>query len=102
MATESIPTAAQEHRHKIEVVIRTPAGAEHRFEVHRQDRVDKTVRTAVTHFVAAGQLADGDYGLALLRDGQATELTDTGRLEDYGIDHDEVLALFARGPQVDG
>jgi hypothetical protein len=26
MATESIPAAAQEHRHKIEVVIRTPAG----------------------------------------------------------------------------
>ncbi len=102
MATESIPTTPQEHQHKIEVVIRTPAGAEHRFEVHRQDRVDKTVRTAVAHFVAAGQLADGDYGLALLRDGQATELTDTGRLDDYGIDGDEVLALFARGPQVDG
>jgi hypothetical protein len=56
----------------------------------------------VAYFVAAGQLADGDYGLALLRDGQATELTDSGRLEDYGIERDEVLALFARGPQVDG
>jgi hypothetical protein len=31
----------------------------------------------VAYFVAAGQLADGDYGLALLRDGQATELTDS-------------------------
>ncbi len=102
MTTESVSATAQEHRHTIEVVIRTPAGAEHRFEVHRHDRVDKTVRTAVTYFVAAGQLVDGDYGLALLRDGQATELTDSGRLDDYGIDRDEVLALFARGPQVDG
>ncbi len=102
MTTESVSAATQDREHKIEVVIRTPAGAEHRFEVHRQDRVDKTVRAAVAYFVAAGQLADGDYGLALLRGGQATELTDSGRLEDYGIDRDEVLALFARGPQVDG
>lgn len=30
-------------------------------------------------------LGDGDYGLALLRGGQPTELTDSGRLDDYGI-----------------
>jgi hypothetical protein len=102
MTTESVSAATRDQEHRIEVVIRTPAGAEHRFEVHRHDRVDKTTRSAVAYFVAAGQLADGDYGLALLRGGQATELTDSGRLEDYGIDRDEVLALFARGPQVDG
>jgi hypothetical protein len=102
MTTESASAATRDQEHKIEVVIRTPAGAEHRFEVHRHDRVDKTARAAVAYFVAAGQLADGDYGLALLRGGQAIELTDSGRLDDYDIDRDEVLALFARGPQVDG
>jgi len=35
--------------------------------------------------VAAGRLDDGDYGLALLRGGQPTGLTDSGRLDDYGI-----------------
>jgi multidrug efflux pump subunit AcrA (membrane-fusion protein) len=99
MTTESASAATRDQEHKIEVAIRTPAGAEHRFEVHRHDRVDKTARTAVAHFVAAGQLADGDYGLALLRDGQATELTDSGRLDDYGIDHDEVLAPTGQGTQ---
>jgi hypothetical protein len=34
MVTESIPAAAREQGRKIEVVIQTPAGDEHRFEVH--------------------------------------------------------------------
>ena len=92
----------QGNRHDIAVTIRTPAGIGHDFELRSHDRVDKTVRTAVQYFIAQGQLADGRYGLALVRDGQATEMTDSGRLEDYGIVEDDVLHLIAKDPQVDG
>ncbi|MCC6174059.1 MAG: hypothetical protein IT305_02040 [Chloroflexi bacterium] len=88
--------------HHITVTIRTPAGNSHTFEVKPHDRVDKTVRTAVEYFVEHGQLAQGQYGLALVRDGQATEMVDSGRLEDYGIKAGDTLHLITKDPQVDG
>ncbi len=84
------------------VVIRTPAGIPHDFEVKLRDRVDKTAREAVEYFVSQGQLADGAYGLALVRDGQATEMTDSGRLEDYGVVDNDTLSLITKEPQADG
>lgn len=92
----------QDKEKTADVVIRTPAGIPHTFEVKLHDRVDKTAREAVQYFVGQGQLADGAYGLALVRDGQATEMTDSGRLEDYGIVDDDTLSLITKEPQVDG
>lgn len=84
------------------VVVRTPAGASHPFEFHANTKVDKVIRTAVEHFVASGELAPGDYGLALVRDGVATPLEDGTRLDDNGVVDDDVLHLTNKGPQVDG
>jgi hypothetical protein len=102
MVTQQAPTRGNEKDKEISIVIRTPAGIPHTFEVRSHDRVDKTTRTAVTYFVGQGQLAEGPYGLALVRDGQATEMVDSGRLEDYGVNENDVLHLIAKGPQVDG
>jgi hypothetical protein len=92
----------QGNPHDITVTIRTLAGTPHRFEVKPHDRVDKTARMAVEYFVHHGQLAEGRYGLALVRDGQATEMVGSGRLEDYGVVANDVLHLIAKDPQVDG
>jgi hypothetical protein len=86
----------------ITVTVRTPAGTPHPFEVRTNERVDKVVRTAVRHFVQAGQLADGEYGLALIRDGRAEDLADAARLDDYGVVEGDVLVLVAKASQVDG
>jgi hypothetical protein len=69
----------------ITVTVRTPAGTPHPFEVRANERVDKVVRNAVRYFLQAGQLAAGEYGLALIRDGRAEDLADAARLEDYGV-----------------
>ena len=49
------------------MVIRTPAGIPHTFEVKFHDRVDITARDAVKYFVGQGQWADEAYGLALVQ-----------------------------------
>ena len=102
MVEQKAPSHGSERYKEISVIIRTPAGMPHTFEVRSQDRVDKTIRTAVTYFVGQGQLAEGAYGLALVRDGQATDMVDSGRLEDYGVTENDVLHLIAKGPQADG
>jgi Fe2+ transport system protein FeoA len=86
----------------ITVTVRTPAGTPHSFEVRGNERVDKVVRAAVRYFVQAGQLAAGEYGLALIRDGRAEDLADAARLEDYGVVEGDVLVLITKAPQVDG
>ena len=84
------------------VVIKTPAGIGASFDVRQHDRVDKTTRRAVEHFVAANQLAAGNYGLAVIRDGVANDMNDAARLEDYDIVEGDELHLINRDPQVDG
>jgi hypothetical protein len=86
----------------ITVTVRTPAGTPHPFEIRGNERVDKVVRAAVRYFVQAGQLAAGEYGLALIRDGRAEDLADAARLEDYGVVEGDVLVLITKAPQVDG
>ena len=84
------------------VVIRTPGNIPGTFEIRLHDRVDKVVREAVGYFVARNELAAGDYGLALVRDGNGVELNDAGRLDDYDIVEGDELHLINRAPQVDG
>jgi hypothetical protein len=86
----------------ITVTVRTPAGTPQPFEVRTNERVDKLVRNAVRYFVQAGQLAAGEYGLALIRDGRAEDLADAARLDDYGVVEGDVVVLIAKAPQVDG
>jgi hypothetical protein len=94
---------AESVKHKtITVTIRTPAGHPHEFTFELSVRVGEVIDVAVAYFVAAGQLATGNYGLAVIRHGRAEDMADGARLEDYGIDSREVLALTVKGPQVDG
>lgn len=48
------------NKHDITVTVRTPAGLGDEFELKDHDRVDKTTKTAVDHFVAKNQLAPGN------------------------------------------
>lgn len=86
----------------VDVTVRTPAGHPHQFTFKDRERVSKATREAVEHFVATGELANGDYGLTLLRDGRAIELNPGGRLDDYGVIDRDTLALYNKRPQVDG
>jgi hypothetical protein len=86
----------------LDLTIRTPAGHPHRFSFKDNTRVSKVIREVVDHFVEAGQLEDGEYGLALIRDGRSEELASAARLDDYDIVDGDTLALYSRRPQVDG
>lgn len=87
---------------ELQVTIRTPAGFGELFSVDAGERIDKVVWRAVKRFVAARQLVPGEYGLALVRDGQAIDLEETARLKDYGVGQHEILSLISKEPQVDG
>jgi hypothetical protein len=65
-------------------------------------RVDHVRQAATRHFVKDGVMADGDYLLALIVDGQAQELIDAQTLAEAEVTDSAVLALMVRGPQVDG
>lgn len=86
----------------LSVTVRTPAGASHPFEFKHNTRADKAIRTSVDHFVSTGELAEGDYGLAIVRAGAATPIADDARLDDAGVVDGDVLHLTNKGPQVDG
>jgi hypothetical protein len=86
----------------ITVTIRTPAGHPHDFEFEPSARVAEVIHVVVAHFVTVGQLAAGDYGLSVIRDGRAEDMAEGARLEDFGIHTGDVLALTVKGPQVDG
>jgi hypothetical protein len=85
-----------------EVTVRTPAGHPYEFTFKDNERVSKVTREAVGHFVGTGEIADGDYGLALIRDGRTIELAPGARLDDYSIIDGDTLALYNKRPQVDG
>lgn len=88
--------------HSFAVTIRTPAGHEHLFRVAGSQRVSEVTKRTVAYFVAHGELADGRYVLAVLRDGQAEDMVASSRLEDYGVRASDVLVLIPGEPQVDG
>lgn len=100
--TTAKPDGQPEKNQRITVITRTPAGITRPLEVKSHDRVDKTITRAVEAFVAAGELAAGNYGLALVRDGVATDMADAGRLDDYDVTEGDELHLFNTDPQVDG
>ena len=64
--------------------------------------MSKATGEAVDHFVGTGELADGDYGLALIREGRTIELAPGARLDDYDVVDDDILALYNKRPKVDG
>ncbi len=84
------------------VTIKTPAGHEHRFRVNGEQRVETVTARAVAYFVKHGELAEGKYVLAVMRDGTPEDMTASARLEDYGIRKGDVLVLIVGEPQVDG
>jgi hypothetical protein len=87
---------------QLQVTIRTPAGHASPFSVGEHERVDQIAWQAVKHFVAARQLAPGEYGLALVREGEATDLEGAARLRECGVGPLDVLSLISKDPQVDG
>lgn len=97
------PTSADAHAGKnINILVRTPAGHSHGFDVNPHERVDKVAREAVDYFVGQNLLAAGEYALAVVRGDQAVPLADTDRLDALGIKAGDVLVLRPRAPQVDG
>jgi len=84
------------------VTIGTPAGHEHRFRVNGEQRVEAVTTRAVAYFVQHGELAEGKYVLAVMRDGTPEDMTASARLEDYGVREGDVLVLIVGEPQVDG
>lgn len=91
------------HKDKtLDITIKTPAGHPNQFSFKGSTRVSKVIREAVGHFVDAGKLEEGDYGLALVHDGRVEELTPGAQLDDYDIVDCDRLALYPKKPQVDG
>jgi len=84
------------------VTIKTSAGHEHLFRVSGEQRVETVTARAVTYFVKHGELAEGKYVLAVMRDGTPEDMTASARLEDYGVREADVLVLIVGEPQVDG
>jgi|GEM_PF-1589347 len=84
------------------VTIKTPTGHEHRFRVSGEQRVETVTTRAVAYFVKHGELTEGKYVLAVMRDGTPEDMTASARLEDDGIREGDVLVLIVGEPQVDG
>jgi hypothetical protein len=84
------------------VTVKTPAGHEHRFRVNGEQRVETVTTRAVAYFAKHGELAEGKYVLAVMRDGTPVDMTASARLEDYGVREGDVLVLIVGEPQVDG
>lgn len=87
---------------KITVEVFTPSNSPASFTIKATERVDKLARQAVDYFVSRGLLADGEYSLALVRDGRATLLDDTSRLDEDDVVDGSELKLVAKKPKVDG
>ena len=88
---------------KIPLTVRATNGAPwETSDFGENDKVDVVRRKATRHFVDAGVMVEGDYLLALVANGHATELADSASLENAGVEEGSILALLVRGPQVDG
>jgi hypothetical protein len=80
------------------VTIKTPADHEHQFRISGEQRVETVTARTVAYFVKHGELAEGKYVLAVLRDGTPEDMTASARLEDYGIREGDVLVLVMGEP----
>jgi hypothetical protein len=87
---------------KVTVKVRTPAGAGHEFTFSSEELVADAVAESIGYFVGKKELAQGDYGLAVVRDGTTVELQDTARIGDYDLHDGEELHLVPEAPQIDG
>ena len=97
----TVPEDRQGHE-PIKVVVRTPAGASRLFTFDRHELGANAVATSIDYFVAKHEIEPGDYGLELVREGQATPIPDTARLSDFDIRDEDQLHLITERPQVDG
>jgi len=88
--------------HDVEVIVRTPAGADHPFRFKLDELGARAAATAIDYFVEKHEIEAGDYALELIRDGQPTPIADTARLGDYGLRDGDQLHLITVKPQVDG
>jgi hypothetical protein len=86
----------------LDVAVRTPSGASAAFTFGHNTKVAEATRVSVDHFVDNGEMTDGDYGLALARDGQAIELDPKDQLDEVGVIDGDVLHIINKKPQVDG
>jgi len=87
----------------LSVTLRATNGANWPTEFKENTKVAKVIRDALDHFIAEGAMADGDYRLALIVDGQGQPpLPEDAKLEDTAVEDGALLALVARDPQVDG
>ncbi len=99
----TLPTEdLEDRREHVEVTVRNPAGASHPFDLDLDELVAEVVATVIEFFVKRNELAPGDYGLAVIRGGQAEPMADTSRLAEYHITREDVLVLIPEAPQVDG
>ena len=101
-----MPTAHTPHghnpNHPFKVTVRTLAGHRLSQTVKPNDTVAELTVETVKHFVAKGELVEGDYMLTLPRTGGEAELDPTASLRDIGVVEGDVLVLVNRKPQVDG
>lgn len=100
MATSDDQT--QDHRERLEMLVRSPSGASHRFPVASDELTVQVIASAIEHFVDHNQLAAGDYALAVVRDGQAVPVPDTTRVAELHATEEDVFVLVPEAPQVDG
>lgn len=85
------------------LTIRATNGATWTAEFKTNDKVIKVAREAEEHFVEAGDMAAGDYLLAIVEDnGQPRVLNEASKLEDEQVPDNATLVLVSRNPQVDG
>lgn len=92
----------EHHHEEVRVTVSTPAGITHPLVFKKSELVAEATAAAIKYFVDQNELAPDDYGLALVRNGTAEDLTDTARLEDYAIVSGDKLHLIVERPQVDG
>lgn len=87
----------------LSVTVRATNGATWTTEFKENTKVKKVIRDALDYFIAEGAMADGDYRLVLIVDGQAQPpLAEDAKLEDTAVEDGALLALVPRDPQVDG
>ena len=85
------------------VTVRATNGATWETEFKENEKVSKVIKEALAHFVAEGAMAQGDYRLVLIVNGQAQPaLAEDAKLEDTAVADGALLALVPRDPQVDG
>lgn len=85
------------------VTVRATNGATWPTEFKANTKVKKVIRDALDHFIAEGAMADGDYRLVLIVNGQAQPpLPEDAKLEDTAVEDGALLALVARDARVDG